>query len=65
MDSLDRELFENCPNPYILHVKIEKADSIPVADLFTSDPYIEIYAGAKLVGKTSVIKSSLNPVWNE
>lgn len=65
MDSLDKELFENCPSPYILHVTIEKAEDIAVADIFSSDPFIEIYGGMKLVGKTTVIKSTVNPVWNE
>ena len=65
MDSLDKEMFEQCPSPYILHITIEKATDITIADFFSSDPYIEIYGGSKKVGQTTVVKSTVNPVWNE
>lgn len=31
----------------------------------TSDPYVELYFGSRLIGKTSVIDKTLNPVWED
>lgn len=31
----------------------------------TSDPYIEVYYGQELIGKTRTIKKNVSPVWNE
>ena len=50
-------------------------ENFPVADLFTSDPYLKIYSlndknfgkkgveGYKLVYQSEFIKSNLNPEW--
>lgn len=29
----------------------------------TSDPYVELYFGSRLIGKTAVIEKTLNPKW--
>lgn len=33
--------------------------------LVTSDPFIKVYGGKKFLGKTRVVKETLDPVWNE
>ena len=38
---------------------------IAVADLFTSDPYIVVYADGKNIGQTKTCRSTCSPVWNE
>ncbi|GER48916.1 calcium-dependent ARF-type GTPase activating protein family [Striga asiatica] len=47
-----------------LKVKVLKGTNLAVRDMLSSDPYIIFTLGKQNV-KTSVIKSNLNPVWNE
>ncbi|KAH0448241.1 hypothetical protein IEQ34_022041 [Dendrobium chrysotoxum] len=48
----------------ILKVKVIRGRSLAVRDMLSSDPYVVLTLG-KQKSKTSVIKSNLNPVWNE
>lgn len=48
----------------ILNVKVLKGRKLAVRDMLTSDPYVVLTLG-KQKAQTSVIKSNLNPVWNE
>lgn len=49
------------------HVKFEVmgGENLPNQDgrFGTSDPYVKAYANGKLIGSTSVVSNSLNPVW--
>ncbi|KAL6542688.1 ADP-ribosylation factor GTPase-activating protein agd12 [Orobanche hederae] len=47
-----------------LKVKVLKGTNLAVRDMLSSDPYIILTLGHQQV-KTSVVKSNLNPVWNE
>ena len=44
-------------------VEIVSASNLPVADILSSDPYVEVYDGSKEIHRTRVISKSLNPVW--
>ncbi|KAK1282693.1 ADP-ribosylation factor GTPase-activating protein AGD12 [Acorus calamus] len=48
----------------ILKVKVVKGTNLAVRDMLTSDPYVVLTLGHQKV-QTAVIKSNLNPVWNE
>ncbi|KAG0503382.1 hypothetical protein HPP92_003454 [Vanilla planifolia] len=48
----------------ILKVKILKGKNLAVRDMLSSDPYVVLTLGQQKA-QTSVIKSNLNPVWNE
>jgi len=49
-----------------LHVHIIEAKELNAADSSgSSDPYVKIMKGSKLLGKTKVVKKNLNPSWNE
>lgn len=48
----------------ILQVKVVRGRRLAVRDMLSSDPYVVLTVG-KQKAKTSVIKSNLNPVWNE
>ncbi|XP_020588600.1 ADP-ribosylation factor GTPase-activating protein AGD12-like isoform X2 [Phalaenopsis equestris] len=48
----------------ILTVKVIQGRNLAVRDMLSSDPYVVLSLG-KQKAKTSVIKSNLNPVWNE
>ena len=38
---------------------------LPVGDIWTSDPYVSIKIGNRIVGTTSIKFRELSPVWNE
>ncbi|KAK6928893.1 C2 domain [Dillenia turbinata] len=48
----------------LIKVVIVKGTNLAIRDVMTSDPYVILSLGQQSV-KTRVIKSSLNPVWNE
>ncbi|KAJ8504933.1 hypothetical protein OPV22_005819 [Ensete ventricosum] len=48
----------------LIKVNIVKGTNLAVRDMVTSDPYVILNLGHQSM-KTRVIKSSLNPVWNE
>ncbi|KAK6933955.1 C2 domain [Dillenia turbinata] len=48
----------------LIKVVIVKGTNLAIRDVMTSDPYVILSLGHQSV-KTRVIKSSLNPVWNE
>ncbi|KAG5035071.1 hypothetical protein JHK87_009981 [Glycine soja] len=48
----------------LIKVNVVKGTNLVIRDVMTSDPYVIISLGHQSV-KTRVIKSSLNPVWNE
>ncbi|KAM7267570.1 hypothetical protein ACFE04_009736 [Oxalis oulophora] len=48
----------------LIKVNVVKGMNLAVRDVMTSDPYVILSLGQQSV-KTRVIKSSLNPVWNE
>lgn len=37
---------------------------LPVGDLHSSDPYVVLKIGNRIVGRTPVVRFSLNPEWN-
>ncbi|XP_022637729.1 ADP-ribosylation factor GTPase-activating protein AGD12 isoform X2 [Vigna radiata var. radiata] len=47
-----------------LKVKVIKGTDLAIRDMMTSDPYVIFTLGQQTV-QTTVIKSNLNPVWNE
>lgn len=48
----------------LLKIKVVKGTNLAVRDMITSDPYVVLTIGHQTV-KTRVIRSNLNPVWNE
>ncbi|KAG4398848.1 hypothetical protein GLYMA_08G124000v4 [Glycine max] len=48
----------------MLKVKVIKGTDLAIRDMMTSDPYVILKLGQQTV-QTTVIKSNLNPVWNE
>lgn len=48
----------------ILKVKVIKGTNLAVRDMLSSDPYVVLTLGQQRT-QTSIIKSNLNPVWNE
>ncbi|KAJ8627292.1 hypothetical protein MRB53_020599 [Persea americana] len=48
----------------ILKVKVIQGMNLAVRDMLTSDPYVILAIGQQKV-QTTVVKSNLNPVWNE
>ncbi|WOK92591.1 ADP-ribosylation factor GTPase-activating protein AGD12 [Canna indica] len=48
----------------ILNVKVKKGTNLAIRDIRTSDPYVVLTLGQQRA-QTTVIKSNLNPVWNE
>ncbi|KAL9224970.1 hypothetical protein vseg_000945 [Gypsophila vaccaria] len=48
----------------VLKVKVIKGTNLAVRDMLSSDPYVVLNLGQQTV-QTSVVKSNLNPVWNE
>ncbi|XP_022723837.1 ADP-ribosylation factor GTPase-activating protein AGD12-like [Durio zibethinus] len=48
----------------LLKVKVVKGTDLAIRDMMTSDPYVVLTLGQQTV-QTTVIKSNLNPVWNE
>ncbi|XVE89364.1 hypothetical protein DITRI_Ditri19aG0195900 [Diplodiscus trichospermus] len=48
----------------LLKVKVVKGTNLAIRDMMTSDPYVVLTLGQQTV-QTTVIKSNLNPVWNE
>lgn len=48
----------------LLKVKVVKGTNLAVRDMLSSDPYIVLILGKQRV-QTTVVKSNLNPVWNE
>ncbi|KAL1805842.1 hypothetical protein ACET3Z_028910 [Daucus carota] len=48
----------------ILKVKVIEGRNLAVRDIKTSDPYVLLRLGEQKV-QTTVVKSNLNPVWNE
>lgn len=47
-----------------LKVKVIKGTNLAVRDMLSSDPYVVLILGNQKV-QTNVVKSNLNPVWNE
>ncbi|XP_062174937.1 probable ADP-ribosylation factor GTPase-activating protein AGD11 isoform X2 [Alnus glutinosa] len=48
----------------LIKVNVVKGTNLAIRDVMTSDPYVILALGNQSV-KTRVIKSNLNPVWNE
>lgn len=48
----------------LIKVNVVKGTNLAIRDVMSSDPYVIISLGHQSV-KTRVIKSSLNPIWNE
>ncbi|XP_077221034.1 ADP-ribosylation factor GTPase-activating protein AGD12-like [Tasmannia lanceolata] len=48
----------------VMKVKVIKGTDLAVRDMRTSDPYVVVAIGQQKA-QTTVIKSNLNPVWNE
>ncbi|CAI8618775.1 unnamed protein product [Vicia faba] len=48
----------------MLKVKVVKGTNLAIRDMMTSDPYVVLKLGQQTV-QTAIIKSNLNPVWNE
>ncbi|KAI5671098.1 hypothetical protein M9H77_11462 [Catharanthus roseus] len=48
----------------MLKVKVIKGTNMAIRDMLSSDPYVVLTLGQQKV-QTSVVKSNLNPVWNE
>ncbi|XP_038982561.1 ADP-ribosylation factor GTPase-activating protein AGD12-like isoform X1 [Phoenix dactylifera] len=48
----------------ILKAKVIKGTNLAIRDMLSSDPYVVLTLG-KQVAQTTIIKSNLNPVWNE
>jgi hypothetical protein len=46
-----------------LLVEIVSAMDIPVADIYSSDPYVIVRMGGKEVHRTGIISKSLDPIW--
>ncbi|KAJ6298337.1 hypothetical protein OIU76_019483 [Salix suchowensis] len=48
----------------LLKVKIKQGTNLAIRDMMSSDPYVIVSLG-KQTAQTTVMKSNLNPVWNE
>lgn len=48
----------------LLKVKVIKGTNLAIRDMMSSDPYVILTLGQQTV-QTHIIKSNLNPVWNE
>ncbi|XP_042520157.1 ADP-ribosylation factor GTPase-activating protein AGD12-like isoform X2 [Macadamia integrifolia] len=48
----------------MLKIKVIKGTNLAIRDLLSSDPYVVLTLGQQKV-QTQVVKSNLNPVWNE
>uniref|UniRef100_A0A0A0KP50 Arf-GAP domain-containing protein n=1 Tax=Cucumis sativus TaxID=3659 RepID=A0A0A0KP50_CUCSA len=48
----------------LLKVKVIKGTNLAIRDMMSSDPYVVMTLGKQTV-QTSVVRSNLNPVWNE
>ncbi|CAL5184146.1 unnamed protein product [Lathyrus oleraceus] len=48
----------------MLKVKVIKGTDLAIRDIKSSDPYVVLNLGTQTI-QTSVVKSNLNPVWNE
>ncbi|KAK0577969.1 hypothetical protein LWI29_003085 [Acer saccharum] len=48
----------------LLKVKVIKGTNLAIRDMMSSDPYVILSIGQQTV-QTTIIKSNLNPVWNE
>lgn len=48
----------------MLKVKVMKGTNLAIRDIKTSDPYVVLSLGTQ-TAQTTVMKSNLNPVWNE
>lgn len=48
----------------VLKVKVVKGTNLAVRDMLSSDPYVLLNLGHQTV-QTTVVKSNLNPIWNE
>lgn len=52
--------------PYKLLITVIAAHNLPIADITSSDPYVTIRLGDKLLGRTkTVYRNRLNPKWDE
>ncbi|XXG74675.1 hypothetical protein AAC387_Pa07g3334 [Persea americana] len=49
----------------LLKVKVIQARELVVMDMKSSDPYVVATIGEQQKAQTTVVKSNLNPVWNE
>ncbi|XP_021812384.1 ADP-ribosylation factor GTPase-activating protein AGD12-like [Prunus avium] len=48
----------------LLKVKVIRGTNLAIRDMMTSDPYVILTLGQQTL-QTTIIKSNLNPVWNE
>ncbi|KAJ7947394.1 ADP-ribosylation factor GTPase-activating protein AGD12 [Quillaja saponaria] len=48
----------------LLKVKVIKGTNLAIRDMMSSDPYVILTLGNQTV-QTTIVKSNLNPVWNE
>ncbi|GLT35712.1 hypothetical protein SLA2020_101390 [Shorea laevis] len=48
----------------LLKIKVLKGTNLAIRDMMSSDPYVVLTLGQQ-TARTAVVKSNLNPVWNE
>jgi hypothetical protein len=52
-------------HPYDVSLLISKSDLIPVADVFSSDPFWKVYYDKRYIGETLVFKRHLTAEWKQ
>lgn len=61
--TLSRDLPVDAPLDINLLVEIVSAIDLPAADVFSSDPYVDVFMGDKKVHSTEFISKNLDPIW--
>ena len=56
-------IVENAKTPFSLVIIIHSAEKLAIADYTSSDPYVLVTLGDKIIGKTNVVLKNLNPSW--
>ena len=52
--------------PYRVLVTVERAESLMVCDIVTSDPYVTLSCNEKVIGSTTIVpRNHMKPIWNE
>ena len=53
-------------SPFKLLIEVHQGHNLAIKDYTTSDPYVIVYLGDKMVGRTETIsKNHINPKWNQ